>query len=103
MDFGSLIREDLCNYGGASNLAFNEKVKALQKEGQEIYHFAFGQSPFPVPEPFVRHLRDTAGVNDYLSVAGLFELREGIVKFHKQWDDVELSADNLIVGPGSKE
>ena len=102
-DFGSLIREDLSNYGGASNLAFNEKVKALQQEGQEIYHFGFGQSPFPVPEPFVRHLRDTAGVNDYLSVAGLLELREEIVEFHREMDGVELCADELIVGPGSKE
>lgn len=103
IEFGSLIREDLSNYGGASNLAFNEKVKALQSSGQEIYHFAFGQSPFPVPQPFVRHLRETAGINDYLSVAGLLELREEIVEFHKEWDDVSLSIDNLIVGPGSKE
>lgn len=102
-EFGSLIREDLSNYGGASNLAFNEKVKALQSSGQEIFHFAFGQSPFPVPQPFVRHLRETAGVNDYLSVAGLLELRQEIVEFHKEWDDVSLSIDNLIVGPGSKE
>jgi len=103
LEFGPLIREDLSNYGGASNLAFNEKVKALQNEGQEIYHFAFGQSPFPVPAPFVRHLRETAGINDYLSVAGLMELREEIVAFHKEWDDVSLTINNLIVGPGSKE
>jgi len=103
LDFGPLIREDLANYGGASNLAFNEKVKSLQKAGHEIYHFAFGQSPFPVPTPFVRHLKETAGINDYLSVAGLMELREEIVEFHKEWDDVSLSVDSLIVGPGSKE
>merc|ERR550519_1180303 len=102
-EFGSLVREDLTNYGGASNLAFNEKVKSLQNAGQEIFHFGFGQSPFPVPEPFIRHLKETAGVNDYLSVAGLMELREEIVEFHKEWDEVNLSIDNLIVGPGSKE
>jgi len=103
MDFGPLIREDLSDYGGASNLAFNETVKALQQAGQEIYHFGFGQSPFPVPKPFVRHLKETAGENDYLSVAGLMQLREQIVEFHREWDQVELSVDNLIVGPGSKE
>jgi len=103
IDFGSLVREDLTNYGGASNLAFNEKVKALQNAGQEIYHFAFGQSPFPVPQPFVKHLKETAEINDYLSVAGLLELREEIVEFHKEWDGASLSVDSLIVGPGSKE
>jgi len=103
LEFGTLIREDLSNCGGASNLAFNEKVKTLQNEGHEIYHFGFGQSPFPVPEPFVRHLQDTAGVNDYLSVAGLLELREEISVFHSTWDDVSLGVDDIIVGPGSKE
>ena len=73
--FGELLREDLRGEGGASNLAFNEKVtarnlltilhlgiphhkvKGLQAAGQQIFHFAFGQSPFPVPAPFTRHLQ----------------------------------------------
>ena len=59
-DFGDqLLREDLRGEGGASNLAFNEKVKSnfevllikcfrskvkgLQAAGQRIFHFAFGQ------------------------------------------------------------
>jgi len=43
-DFGEqLLREDLRGEGGASNLAFNEKVKGLQAAGQRIFHFAFGQ------------------------------------------------------------
>ena len=103
MMFGSVIREDLSGYSGASNLKFNEKIKALQAGGEEIYHFGFGQSPFPVPAPFVRHLRQTAPINSYLNVAGLPELREQIVEFHREWDGVELSASQMVVGPGSKE
>lgn len=57
MDFGALVRPELAGEGGASNLAFNERVKALQAAGHAIAHFAFGQSPFPVPEPFTRHLQ----------------------------------------------
>ena len=30
--FGNIIREDLTNYSGASNLKFNEKIKELQAE-----------------------------------------------------------------------
>jgi len=102
-DFGELLREDLRGEGGASNLAFNEKVKGLQAAGQRIFHFAFGQSPFPVPQPFTRHLQDTAGCNDYLPVAGLPDLRKAIVAFHKEWEGVTLNEDGLVVGPGSKE
>ena len=55
--FGNILRESLTNYSGASNLKFNEKIKCLKESGEEIFHFGFGQSPFPVPAPFVRHLR----------------------------------------------
>jgi len=102
-DFGELLREDLRGEGGASNLAFNEKVKGLQAAGQRIFHFAFGQSPFPVPQPFIRHLQDTAGCNDYLPVAGLPDLRKAIVAFHAEWEGVTLNEGGLVVGPGSKE
>ena len=61
MDFGALVRPELAGEGGASNLAFNERVKALQAAGHAIAHFAFGQSPFPVPEPFTRHLQVAQG------------------------------------------
>ena len=57
IDFGNILREDLTNYSGASNLKFNEKIKSLKASGKEIYHFGFGQSPFPVPAPFVKQLQ----------------------------------------------
>ena len=57
IDFGNILREDLTNYSGASNLKFNEKIKSLIAAGNEIYHFGFGQSPFPVPAPFVKQLQ----------------------------------------------
>ncbi len=41
--FENLIRPDLKNYCPASNLAFNEKVKNMQAEGETVYHFGFGQ------------------------------------------------------------
>ena len=93
--FGSVIREDLANYSGASNLKFNERIKALQAQGEEIYHFGFGQSPFPVPPPFVKHLKETAAINAYLNVSGLPELRREIVEFHREWDSVELEEDRV--------
>jgi len=103
MEFGQLLREDLSSHSKASNLAFNEKVKGLQAAGQTVYHFAFGQSPFSVPEPFVRQLQAVAGDHDYLNVAGLKSLRQAITEFHREWDQVELEREQIIVGPGSKE
>ena len=68
--FHDLIRPDLQNYCPASNLAFNEKIKLLMSQGHEIYHFAFGQAPFPVVPCMVEALQEHAGEKAYLPVAG---------------------------------
>ena len=44
----------------------------MQAEGKDIYHLAFGQSPFPVPDCFVRELKNYAERHEYLPVAGKF-------------------------------
>ncbi|OWF35868.1 uncharacterized protein LOC110442412 [Mizuhopecten yessoensis] len=99
----NLVRTDLEGYAPASNLAFNERIKILIEQGEKVYHFAFGQSPFPVIETATEALRENAHQNAYLPVAGLFELRENISKFHSKFDDLDIDPNDIIVGPGSKE
>lgn len=98
-----LVRTDLEGYAPASNLSFNEKIRKLIDQGQKVYHFAFGQSPFPVVEIATQALKEHAHQNAYLPVAGMLELRDGISKFHAKYDDIAVDPDNIIVGPGSKE
>ena len=43
----------------------------MQKEGKEVYHLAFGQSPFPIPGCFVSALKEFAHKHEYLPVAGI--------------------------------
>ncbi|KAK3728478.1 hypothetical protein QZH41_002341 [Actinostola sp. cb2023] len=100
----NLIREDLQNYKPAPNLVLNEKIRQLESEGKKIYHFAFGQSPFPVMDKARLELSRHAGEKAYLPVAGLLPLRKAICSFHKELDGLEnLDPENVIVGPGSKE
>jgi len=89
--------------GQSPTLAINERVKLLQSQGQKVYNFGLGQSPFPVPAPVVEALRLHAHEKDYLPVKGLPALREAVAGFHKQKDNVEASPDGVMVGPGSKE
>lgn len=98
-----LVRPDLENYSPASNLSLNETIKKRLDAGEKIYHFAFGQSPFPVIETAVNALKEYAGENAYLPVAGTPELRSSIAKFHKHFEDLDIDPENIIVGPGSKE
>eukprot|EP00057_Strongylocentrotus_purpuratus_P006099 XP_011660573.1 PREDICTED: aspartate aminotransferase [Strongylocentrotus purpuratus] len=99
-----LIRPHLHDYGSASNLAFNEAVHKMMAEGRNIYHFAFGQSPFPPVEGARKVLAENANETAYLPVAGLSELRASICDFHGKRDGLKRLQDDLVVvGPGSKE
>ncbi|KAK2187189.1 hypothetical protein NP493_176g03009 [Ridgeia piscesae] len=52
----------------------------------------------------VTALKEYAGENTYLSVAGIPELRQALCEFHTRYDRLEgLGVDQFIVGPGSKE
>jgi aspartate/methionine/tyrosine aminotransferase len=44
-------------------LLVNEQVNVLHKKGNEVYHFGFGQSPFPAPELLEKSLAECAKLN----------------------------------------
>ena len=61
----------------SATLAINLKALELRRQGKDIVHFGFGQSPFPVPEIIQEALRQNADKKDYLPTQGLPELCEG--------------------------
>ena len=46
-----------------------------------FYGFAFGQSPFPIPEKIVEALKNHAHRKEYLPIQGLPKLREAISNY----------------------
>ncbi len=87
----------------SSTLAINERSNQLIKQGRTIYKLGLGQSPFPVPERVVESLRKHAHEKDYLPVRGLPALREAIAGFLVRTQGIDRSANDVIIGPGSKE
>ena len=87
----------------SATLAINERCAELQRSGRQVYRLGLGQSPFPVPDSVVEALRRNAHQKDYLPVQGLAELREVVAHNHRKDFGVKCSADDVIVGPGSKE
>ena len=59
----NLILPELRMATKSANLELNEKVKIMQREGSEVYHLAFGQSPFPIPTCFVKGLKAKMCIN----------------------------------------
>lgn len=87
----------------SATLAINEQSRKLQQQGKKIYRLGFGQSPFPVPAPVVERLRTHAHEKDYLDVKGLPGLREGIADYYRRKQNIDRSAEDILIGPGSKE
>ncbi|MDD4740896.1 MAG: pyridoxal phosphate-dependent aminotransferase [Bacteroidales bacterium] len=91
------------NLGTSATLAINERSNRLIREGKKVIKFGLGQSPFPVPPQVVESLQKNAFQKDYLPVRGLYKLRETIARFNQKAHGLQCTADDVIIGPGSKE
>jgi len=87
----------------SATLLINERSNELIKQGKTVYKLGLGQSPFPVPEIVKEALRQNAHQKDYLPVKGLLPLREAIAEFNFRYQGIKCSANDIIIGPGSKE
>uniref|UniRef100_A0A915DP90 Aminotransferase class I/classII domain-containing protein n=1 Tax=Ditylenchus dipsaci TaxID=166011 RepID=A0A915DP90_9BILA len=98
-----LVREDL-GFGTSASLGLNYLIKDRISSGEELFHFGFGESPFPVPLPFLQGLIENAHKNEYLNSQGLSSLREKLIRFHKvQGDFDHFTPDDVVLAAGSKE
>ncbi|HEU4929806.1 MAG TPA: aminotransferase class I/II-fold pyridoxal phosphate-dependent enzyme, partial [Candidatus Krumholzibacteria bacterium] len=87
----------------SATLAIQERCAAMRVARREVFRLGLGQSPFPVPRPVVEELRVNAHQKDYLPVRGLPALREAVAEYHFRSQGVTRTADDVLIGPGSKE
>ncbi|MDG5813941.1 aminotransferase class I/II-fold pyridoxal phosphate-dependent enzyme [Chitinispirillales bacterium ANBcel5] len=87
----------------SATLAVNIEACKMRKQGTEVYHFGFGESPFPVSEPIQSALRENCHQNHYLPTRGLPELCEAVATFYKNEYGHKFTASDVFIGPGSKE
>ncbi|HSG99148.1 MAG TPA: aminotransferase class I/II-fold pyridoxal phosphate-dependent enzyme, partial [candidate division Zixibacteria bacterium] len=87
----------------SATLRINDRSKSLQSSGHTVYRLGLGQSPFPVPTQVVEALKSHAHEKDYLPAMGHPGLRAAVADHHRRVDGVDATAENVLVGPGSKE
>ena len=97
-----IIKNQISKLRPSATLAINEESNRLKEEGNKIYKFGFGQSPFPIPSSIVNALKNNANKNNYLPMQGLEELRAVIAK-HLNQNNNNFTLDDIVVGPGTKE
>ena len=98
-----MIKDIVKNLKPSSTLRINEISKQLELNGKKIYKFGFGQSPFEVPDDVVNELKNNAYQNEYLPMQGLSELRNAVSKYSSAKNNQSHKAENIIIGPGTKE
>jgi aspartate aminotransferase len=97
------INKNIKQLKPSATLAINQKVGELRSKGENVCHFGFGQSPFPIHSSIVNALRDNADNNHYLPTVGLDTLRKTIANFLKTHQKINVSSEYVYIGPGSKE
>jgi aspartate aminotransferase len=97
------IKNTILKLKESSTLVINEKSKELINQGEKVYQFGFGQSPFPVPEKIVEALKNHAHRKEYLPVQGLPELRKAISSYLEKKTGNIYPKENILITPGSKE
>jgi len=98
-----MLKDIVKNLEASSTLKINEISRELEEKGNKIFKFGFGQSPFQVPDDIVNELKVNAHQNKYLPMQGLFDLRKSVAKYTSEKKDYNYSAENVVIGPGSKE
>lgn len=89
--------------GQSATVAINDESLRMIAEGKRVHKFGLGQSPFPVPARVIEALRTHAHQKDYLPTAGLPALREMVAAYTERTLGVRRSAEDVLIGPGSKE
>ena len=97
------VNSNITNLKPSATLVINERSNALVTAGKKVYKLGFGQSPFPVPQVVVDALKDNAHQKDYLPVKGLYALREAVANYHQRKFGLASTAEDVLIGPGSKE
>ena len=86
----------------SETLLIHELSRLKSNQGEDIIRFGFGQSPFLPIQSAINSLKDRVEHKEYVSVQGIEELREAVAAFHNHYDQINISADNVLIAPGSK-
>lgn len=87
----------------SATLAINEQSESLKQQGRHVFKLGLGQSPFPIPQQVVEELKANAHEKQYLPVKGLCALREAVADYHQRTQGIDCAANDVLIGPGSKE
>ena len=98
------VSNRLAKLSASATIAMNQRSKDLQSQGIDIINLSVGEPDFNTPD----HIKEAAkkAVDDnysfYAPVPGYPELRKAIVEKFKKQNDLDYTADQIVVSCGAK-
>src|SRR6266436_1217438 len=86
----------------SATLSMNEAVAKRRAAGRETIHLGFGEASFPLHPLLKTALAEAATHTGYAPVLGVPALRQAIAAYLTRTRGMTCSADQIVVGPGSK-
>jgi len=100
-----VLARRLLNLKESGTLKAMAKAKELQSMGVNVIQLDVGEPDFPTPENIVRAAKTAldSGYTHYTPSPGIPELREAIALKLREENRLNVSRDNIVVTPGSKQ
>jgi aspartate aminotransferase len=101
----AFLADALSRVKPSATIAVSQKARELKAKGRDIISLGAGEPDFDTPDNI-----KTAAINainrgetKYTAIAGIIELREAIAKKFKRENNLDYTANQVIVGTGGKQ
>lgn len=101
----ALIADSLARVKPSATIAVSQKARELKAAGRDVIGLGAGEPDFDTPDNIKAAAIEAInrGETKYTAVPGIAELREAIAGKFKRENDLDYSADQVIVGTGGKQ
>ncbi|MDB5525319.1 MAG: aatA [Rhizobium sp.] len=89
----------------SATIAVSQKARELKAKGRDVISLGAGEPDFDTPDNIKKAAIDAInrGETKYTAVAGIIELREAIARKFKRENNLDYTANQVIVGTGGKQ
>lgn len=101
----AFIADALSRVKPSATIAVAQKARELKAKGMDVISLGAGEPDFDTPDNIKQAAIDAInrGETKYTAVAGIIQLREAIAAKFKRENDLDYTANQVIVGTGGKQ
>ena len=101
----AFLADALSRVKPSATIAVSQKARELKAKGRDVISLGAGEPDFDTPDNIKKAAIDAInrGETKYTAVAGIVELREAIARKFKRENNLDYTANQVIVGTGGKQ